>query len=248
MAAPTLVTGSVTTVNSDASTSDTLSAVTLSSSSDRILVIACCSKDSSSTAAAVSSVTFDPLGTPLTIGSGITLQGTAQLEQEGSYSSQLSLYFILEADLPAAGDYDIDVVMTNSCQTNMWVAFEVNGADQAYDAITQGGTTTNLSSGTPDSYSVTTTEADCLVVDIWAVSGTSESAITFTSTETQVTALDGDASGAVVSQADVATASSKSMEQESNTSWSRYCWNVISFAPAAVAAAVAPLRRRRMGY
>ena len=109
--------------------------ITIPAPNDNLLCIFVVPKDNSSTASAVSTITFDATGTNLTIGSGITLQGSRQLAQEGNYSSQCSFYLIKQADLPGAGTYTLDIVMDSAMQYSFVGAFIEIGRASCRDRV-----------------------------------------------------------------------------------------------------------------
>ncbi len=249
MAAPTITGASVTTLNGGGTTTGTLSVALSASGNNRILVICDLVKDNSATAALVSTITVDSAGVNRTIGAGVTRQGTFQLAQESSFSSQCDMYFCLEADLPtSAGSYNVDIVMDSATQYNMWVAFEITGCPkQAYDAIVQNLSTVDVSAGTPFSDSITPVDDDCLIVDFWATSHSA--APTWTTSQTLVASLSNTNGACIVSQfVQVGAAASKTMTEQSSTLHQRRAWNLLSFSGVAPSAGggIQPLRRRMM--
>lgn len=220
------------TQNGAGSTATTFSSFAISASGlNRVLVIAILAKDNTATAAVISAITVDAAGANATLGNGkVVQQGSRQLAQEGNFSSQCDVYFVLEANLPsAAGSYDIVVTMDSAAQYLMCSCQEITGVpDQAYDVISQGSSTADVSSDVAFSSSITPSVDDCLILDLW---GTSHSAApTFTSTEEQTFAISNTNGGAVGSEFNQGPASAKSMEQSSSTFHQRRAFTLLSFS------------------
>jgi len=235
MAAPVVNSASISEDGSGTSATIPTINVTIPAPDDRILVIFVCPKDNSSTAADISTITFDSAGVNRTIGSGITLQGSRQLAQEGSYSSQVSVYFILEADLPAAGTYPLDVVMDSAMQYSFVSARCITGCPkQAYDAIVQGTDTANVNGGVDFSDSITPVDSDCLIVDLWSTSHSSSPTYTIQSGQTLVNTRSNTNGGYVSTQhTQVGGPSARTMTQNSSTLHQRRAWSLLSFSGVA---------------
>lgn len=233
MAAPVLSAASVTILNGSNQAARTISNIRLSAAgNNRILVLAAVYKGNFAPIPTISTIAVDPLGVNRTIGSGVTEQGSRQDGTEGDFSSHSAIYICLESDLPtAAGDYDVDIVLSKNPQYNMWAAYEVTGAQQVIDAVQQGSSTADVSGGALFSDSIISTVADCLIVDHWATSHSS--APSYTSTETFVTSISNTNGGGVVSQTNRAIAGAQLMEQSSSTFHQRRAWSLLSFAPIA---------------
>ncbi len=248
MAAPIITVASIVTANAGTSLPTTLAVPLLASGNDRILVLVNLIKDNSATVALVSTITVDAGGVNRTIGSGVTLQGTFQLAQEGNFSSQCGVYFCLEADLPAsAGTYNVDTVVDSAPQYNMWLAFEVTGCPkQAYDAIVQNLSTVNVSAGTPFSDSIMPVDDDCLIVDFWATSHSASP--TFTTSQTLLATVSNTNGAFIASQfTQVGAAAAKTMTEQSSTLHQRRAWNLISFSGVAPGGPTGiPVLRRRI--
>ncbi len=247
MVAPVITAASVITANAGTSTTTTLAVPLSAPGNDRILVLVNLIKDNSATAALVSTITVDSAGVNRTIGSGVTLQGTFQLAQEGAFSSQCGVYFCIEADLPvSAGTYNVDTVMDSAPQYNMWLAFEVTGCPkQAYDAIVQNLSTADVGAGTPFSDSITPVDDDCLIVDFWATSHSA--APTYTTSQTLLATVSNTNGAFIASQfTQVGAAAAKTMTEQSSTLHQRRAWNLISFSgvPPGGPTGITVLRRR----
>lgn len=232
MAAPTITSGSVTTfanINA-ADFSITISA----QQSGRVLVLCNLAKDDTTTVSLISALAFDSAGVNATLSGGeIVEQGSTQIAQEGTRSSQCGIYFIKDADLPtSSGSYLFEPTFDSDIDGYQWVCFEILGCpDEAYDNIVQNVNLADVSGGVAFSDSITPTVNDCLIVDVWAIS-TSFSP-TITSTETQVAAVALQNAGGVVSQFTQVTAASKAMEENSDQLSQRRAWTLLSFSGVA---------------
>jgi len=249
MAAPVITGASVITLNGGGTTTGTMAVPLSASGNTRILVIVNQVKDNSATAALVSTITVDSAGVNRTIGAGVTLQGTFQIAQETSFSSQCGVYFCLEADLPtSAATYNVDIAMDSATQYNMWFCFELTGCPkQAYDAIVQNLSIANVSAATPFSDSITPVDDDCLIVDMWATSHSASP--TYTTSQTLLATVSNTNGAFIASQfTQVGAAAAKTMTEQSSTLHQRRAWNLISFSGVAPSAGggIQPLRRRIM--
>jgi len=200
----------------------------------RVLVLCNLAKDDTTVVSLISSLAFDTAGVNATLAGGaIALQGTTQIAQEGIRSSQCSVYFIKDADLPStAGTYTFEPTFDSDVDKYLWICFEITGCpDEAYNTIVQNTSVADVASGVKFSDSITPTIDNCLIIDVWATSHTDQPV--FTSTETQVgSALQNNGAG-VVSQFKQGTAVAKTMEQESSTLHQRRAWTLLSFSPRA---------------
>ncbi len=249
MVAPVITPASVIVLNGFGTTTGTLAVPLSVSGSKRVLVIVCLVKDNSATAADVSTITVDSAGVNRTIGAGVTLQGSRQLAQEGSFSSQCVVYFCLEADLPtSAGTYNVDIAMDSAAQYNMWLCFEVTGCPkQAYDAIVQNLSTADVSAGTPFSDSITPVDDDCLIVDMWSTSHSAQP--TYTTSQTFLAQALNTNGAFIASQfTQVGAATAKTMTEQSSTLHQRRAWNLLSFSGVSPGGptGITNLRRRLM--
>ncbi len=234
MVSPLITPASVTVLNGGGTTTGTLFVPLSAPGNDRVLAIVGFVKDNSTTAADVSTITVDSAGVNRTIGSGVTLQGSRQLAQESSFSSQCVVYFCLEPDLPtSAATYNVDIAMDSATQYNMWLCFEVTGCPkQAYDAIVQNLSTVDVSAGTPFSDSITPVDDDCLIVDMWTTSHSAQP--TYTTSQTFLAQARNTNGAFIASQfTQVGAATAKTMTEESSTLHQRRAWNLISFSGVA---------------
>lgn len=248
MAAPTIAAASIVTINNGGNTTGSASPTLKASGNDRILVIAIVPKDNSATAAVPSAIVVDSAGVNATLANGkIVQQGSLQIAQEGNFSSTVDVYFCLEANLPtSAGAYAVNVTLDSSPQYNMAHIWEVAGCPkQAYDAIVQNLSTADVSANIAFSDSITPSDDDCLIIDVWSTSHSN--APTYTSTESQMAAVSNAFGGSVTSQfTQVGAAAAKSMQQSSSTFHQRRAWTLLSFSGVASGggAGIEILRRR----
>ncbi len=234
MAAPILTLASIVTLNGGTNPNGTMAIPISSAGNNRVVLIACKVKDNSATAADVSTITFDSVGVNRTIGAGVTLQGSRQLAQEGNFSSQSIVYFVLEADLPvSAGTYNIDIVEDSATQYNMWTAYEITGCPkQAYDNLVQNVDLANVSAGVAFSDTITPVDDDCLIVDLWATSHSASP--TYTTSQTLVSTVSNTNGAFITSQfTQVGAATAKTMTEQSSTLHQRRAWTLLSFSGVA---------------
>ncbi len=227
---PTITTASIRSVENGTSLTASLTPTLKASGNDRILVIAFVHKDNSSTAALPSAIVVDSAGVNATLANGkVVQQGSLQLAQEGNFSNVVDIYFCLETNLPAtAGVYTVTTTLDSSAQYHTVQCLEVSGCPaQAYDAIVQGASTTDVSASVAFSASITPIVNDCLIVDFWATSHSS--APTFTSTESQMATTSRTNGGSVSSQFTQTTAAAKTMEETSSTFHQRRAYTLLSF-------------------
>ena len=242
MAAPVVNTASVVQSPNAAGTSITLNIPISAAGNDRLVFIAGVSKDNSTTVNVLSSMVFDSAGVNLSVGSGITQVTARQIAQEGQYSSQSDVYVIKEADLPAsAGTYAIDITMDGAMQYLYWIAFEVTGANQTLDATATYTNTVDVSAGGSYSTSITTTVADCLVLDFWGQSDSSIPTITPLTGQTQIGSNFRNTNGGGNCSYKVqATAGSVTMGQTTSTLSQRQAGILVSVAPASAGTVISP--------
>lgn len=237
MAAPLITVGSYQAINTGTGTTGTLNVPVSASGNDRLVLVTFTAKDNASPAAVPNLVNFDPTGVNLNIGTGVTEQGARQLAIESTFSSQCSLWMIKEADLPSsAGTYAIDVGADLGPQYGFWEAWEVTGASQLIDAITEISDTADVSAGVDFSSSVTTLAVDSLVIDIWSTSHSS--APTYSVNQNQLGTQSQTNGGTVISWINKAVVGSQVMTENSSTFHQRRAGKVISIAPVS---GVAPL-------
>ena len=235
---PTIATANVKLVAVSGGASASVS-FTITGNSNRKIFVFNGSKDNTSTSdAPTSSITFDASGVNLTIGSGITRVGAAQLAQEGQYSSAGDLFEIKDADMGAARTVTIDIANLGSCQRQLWVIFEVYDASQAsLDATAEHTDTVDVSSNSQHADSITSTADNCLLIGFWGLSLTGSSTGTWTTT---LSALwDSSANNQSASYGDMAvvyttkaTAGAQALDFTHTTAISRHAGKLISIAPA----------------
>jgi len=203
--------------------------------SGRLLVLCNLAKDSTAVVNIISALAFDTAGVNATlVGGEIALQGVTSIAQEGIRSSQNGVYFIKDADLPSsAGSYLFEPDFDGDIDRHLWICFEILGCpDEGYDNLVQNISITDVAAAAKFSASITPVDNDCLIVDIWAISHSN--APTFTSTETQLAAIEDQSNaGGVVSQFTQIIAAAKTMEQESSTLHQRRAWTLLSFSGVA---------------
>ncbi|HFE45913.1 MAG TPA: hypothetical protein ENJ18_10560 [Nannocystis exedens] len=243
---PTIATANVKLVAVSGGASASVS-FTITGNSNRKIFVFNGSKDNTSTSdAPTSSITFDASGVNLTIGSGITRVGAAQLAQEGQYSSAGDLFEIKDADMGAARTVTIDIANLGSCQRQLWVIFEVYDASQAsLDATAEHTDTIDVSSNTQHADSITSTADNCLLIGFWGLSLTGSSTGTWTTT---LSALwDSSANNQSASYGDMAvvyttkaTAGAQALDFKHTTAISRHAGKLISIAPAASGSIISP--------
>lgn len=230
MAAPVITLGSIVPSSNGTTAAETLNIPISAAGNNRIVVIACLRKDSNGAGGVVSSITFDSAGVNRTIGAGVTRQGLEQLAIEGSYSSLCDVYFILEADLPAAaGTYAIDTVLAAGVAANAWGAFEVTDVTaQAYADISQIADINDVGANTQMSQSLAVTNADSLVVSLVSISISG----TYPATSTDSILLDESFSNgnALITYATPVAVSTKTFGHTIAQVSQRRAWTVLSFA------------------
>lgn len=248
MVAPVITPASIVTLNGGTNPNGTMAIPISAAGNGRLVLIGCKVKDNSATAADVSSITFDATGVNRTIGSGVTLQGSRQLAQESTFSSQSIVYFVLDSDLPSlAGTYTIDVIEDSATQHNMWTALEVTGCfKQEYDNLVQNIDLTDVSAGVSFAAAITPNDPDCLIIDLWATSHSASP--TFTTSQTLVSTVSNTNGAFVCSQfTQVGAATLKVMTETSSTLHQRRAYSVFSFSGVAPGGPTGiPVLRRRI--
>ena len=117
----------------EAGTTQTLVNFALSAGSNRKVLIAVCSEDAGDTDGVVSGVTFNASATGITKIDEIVAAGAGLT---------LSVWEILEADLPATGSYNIVGTYTGTVDKRSIMAIELDDMDQnVYDAAAKEGLT-----------------------------------------------------------------------------------------------------------
>lgn len=238
MPAPVVNTASFVTVSVSAGATASPS-FTVSGNANRKIFIFNGSKDNSTTSdAPTSSITFDSSGVNLSIGAGITRVGTAQLAQEGQYSSAGDLFEIKDSDMGAARTVTIDIANLGLCQRQLWVIFEVYDANQAaLDATAEHIDTVDVSGNTQHSDSITSTVDNCLLIGFWGLSLTGSSTGTWTTTltalwDTSINNQSGSNGDMAVVYTTKVTAGAQALDFTHTTAISRHAGKLVSIAPA----------------
>jgi len=238
MPAPAITPGSIVTVSDATGISSAQLNIQISAAgNDRLVVIANLSKDNTAggTDLDTASIVFDAAGVNLSIGAGISRIALSKTDlTEDPYHSISDVYIIKEADLPsAAGTYTLDVATNAACQDFMWVAFELTGANQTPDMLLQNSV--DFTDLTYASRTVTTVNADSLVVDFWGMGTTgSQNFGTADTGQTEIANLaPGNFGTALSSHQSVASVGNVTFgwTAPSGYSWSRHAVTVVAFPP-----------------
>lgn len=211
---------------------------------DRILLIWNMSKDADDPSEAPAyDVILDAAGVNKSfLGGGISRVGAAQLAQEGNFSSASDVFVVREPDLPiSAGTYQIDVRHTasgsgESVRGLMWAAVEITGAsDKIPVVLNQGTDTANISTGTWDTHTVTTTVDNSIVFATFGISlgGSSTSTSDPYTGGTEIVDLTLQYGLGHTNHQTVAAAGSVTVGQRVNATTNvRHAWHILQIEPA----------------
>lgn len=187
-------------------------------------------KDNRSTPTPVTGITFNGNS----IGAGIVEIGSRQIAIEGSFSSQVQMWIVKDADGPgSAGNYDVVITTPQFAQGTHYCALEISGASQSdvMNAIQLYSSTADVSGGGTYSHSITTTVNNCLIIDAWSQSTSASPVITPLTGQVQVGVnMFNSSGGANISSFDKATAGAQVVGQTTDVFSQRQAGITISIS------------------
>ena len=151
------------TVNNNSITSYDITGVVIPSGlTDGLLVVGTSCEENSGTDVVVASVTIDPGG----VNEAAFTKIDEQLTTNGTYYNGSSLWYLTAANIPPAGTYTVRVSYTSAVQLVVAGCYVLSGASQS--SIPNAQNKQGATSSTGITTSLTTTAADCLLIDSYS--------------------------------------------------------------------------------
>ena len=200
--------------------------------SGRQLIIICLNKYNALPTGSVSAITCTGTGVNATIANGQVVEiGVRQVAVESSFASICQAFHVADANLATlAENIAISTTVTDAPQHSQWIAVEVTDYNFTLDALTEIADTADVAANVDFTGSVTTTVANCLVIDAFA---TSHSALPTRAANQNLIEFVPNSNGAGMASWIVnATASTQVMTENLDQLHQRRAAKIISLSPA----------------